>query len=87
MVPRQHGHHHARSELYKKGEANERLFAHPSGYLIELTTLYRMVYLSYGFSVVFLFCDCKRTPMTTVTGRRTTATAEISEENTKTKAT
>ena len=41
--------------------------------------LYRMVYLSYGFSVVFLFCDCKRTPMTTVTGRGTTATAEISE--------
>ena len=87
VVPRQHGHHHVRSELYTKSEANGRLFAHPSGHLIELTMLYRMVYLSYGFSVVFLFCHCKRTPMTTVTGRRALATAETSEENTKTEAT
>ena len=87
MVPRQHGHYHVRSELYTKGEANGRLFAHPSGHLIELTMLYRMVYLSYGFSVVFLFCHCKRTPMTTVTGRGTTGTAESPKENTKTRTT
>ena len=53
VVPRQHGHHHVRSELYTKSEANGRLFAHPSGHLIELTMLYRMVCLSYGFSHVF----------------------------------